>query len=143
MNGKVYTFSIEKGSSLPAREADLNLFQCCIMLFIIINMIHLSTFCYTRSRPVGILVIAWMRPYSSYRRVEFTGMLAMESSVAFSFWHAGQGVISCLQFLACWPRSFELLICASLWVRIRVKLLGRCDRVTKTDPQCAFRRIIE
>ena len=100
----MYTFSIEKGSSLPAREADLNLFQCCIMLFIIINMIHLSTFCYTRSRPVGILVIAWMRPYSPY--VEFTGMLAMELhlvsgtlakelSRVYSFWHAGQGVLSC------------------------------------------------
>ena len=69
-------------------------------------MIHLSTFCYTRSRPVGILVIAWMRPYSSYRRVEFTGMLAMELhlvsgtlakelSRVYSFWHAGLGVLSC------------------------------------------------
>ena len=121
----MYTLSIEKGTSLPARESDQILFQCFIMLFIIliyINMIHLSTFCYTRSRPVGILVIAWMRPSSPY--VEFTGMLAMESSVAFSFWHAGQGVISCLQFLACWPRSFELLICGSLWVRVRVGLWG-------------------
>ena len=134
----MYTFSIEKGSSLPARESDQILFQCFIMLFIIliyINMIHLSTSCYTRSRPVGILVIAWMRPYSSYSRVEFTGMLAMESSVAFSFWHAGQGVISCLQFLACWPRCFELLICASLWVCVRLGLLGRCDGVTKTIPR--------
>ena len=55
--------------------------------------------------PVGIFVIAWMRPYSSYRRVEFTGMLAMELhlvsgtlakelSRVYSFWHAGQGVLS-------------------------------------------------
>ena len=28
MNGKVYTLSIEKGSSLPARESDRILFQC-------------------------------------------------------------------------------------------------------------------
>ena len=70
-------------------------------------------------------------------------MLAMESSAAFSFWHAGQGVVACLQFLACWPRSFELLVCASLWVRVRVGLLGRYDGVTKTpDPQSAFLRII-
>ena len=107
----MYTLSIEKGSSLPARESDQILFQCFIMLFIMlmyINMIHLSTFCYTRSRPDGILLqlgcdhilrtgglsLLACGPWSRLLHL-VSGTLAKEVSRVYSFWHAGQGVLSC------------------------------------------------
>ena len=50
MNGKVYALPIGKGSSLPEEKLTKYVFQCfnIYLLLYIPNMIHLSTFSYTR-----------------------------------------------------------------------------------------------
>ena len=89
MNGKVHALPIGKASSLP--EENLTKYGFQSFMFSYISKYDSSlNLCYTCYGLDFLMQAGCVLVYS------FTGMLAMESSNAFCFWQAGQGVISCV-----------------------------------------------